>query len=249
MKTEHSIGQMKGKIALITGANKGIGREVSRQLADLGATVLMGARDSQRGKIAAETLKEEGFDVHLIQLEVTDKESIRKAVSEIDSRFKKLDILVNNAGIGMDNAPPSKLEEARLRQTFETNFFGVFLVTQGMLPLMRRSTAGRIVNMSSGLGSSNLNCDPDYEFDWCNYLAYNTSKSALNALTIQFAKELKETPIKVNSADPGFCATDINKHTGTRTVTQGAKIVVRLATLESDGPSGGFFNDNGPVPW
>ena len=136
-----------------------------------------------------------------------------------------------------------------LRRTYETNFFGEFAVTQAMLPLLRKSDGARIVNISSGLGSLTQNSDPGYQYAGAKLLAYNSSKSALNALTIQFAHELRDTPIKVNSADPGYVATDLNNQRGTRSVEQGARIAVALATLPADGPTGGFFDEDGVVPW
>ena len=236
-------------IALITGANKGIGLEIARQLGTQGITVLIGARDEKRGSVAAEKLQAENIDAHAVQLDVTNQQSIDAAAKHIESEFGKLDILVNNAGIGIDNAPPSQLDMEILRRTYETNFFGVFAVTKAMLPLLHNSQAGRIVNISSGLGSLTQNSDPNYEYAQIKYLAYNSSKTALNAMTVQFAHELKDTPIKVNSADPGYVATDINNNNGTRTVQQGASTPVRLATLPADGPTGSFFDDNGVVPW
>ena len=236
-------------IALITGANKGIGLEIARQLGTQGITVLIGARDEKRGSVAAEKLQAENIDAHAVQLDVTNQQSIDAAAKHIESEFGKLDILVNNAGIGIDNAPPSQLDMEILRRTYETNFFGVFAVTKAMLPLLRKAQAGRIVNISSGLGSLTQNSDPNYEYAQIKYLAYNSSKTALNAMTVQFAHELKDTPIKVNSADPGYVATDINNNNGPRTVQQGASTPVRLATLPADGPTGSFFDDNGVVPW
>ena len=236
-------------IALITGANKGIGLEIARQLGTQGITVLIGARDEKRGSVAAEKLQAENIDAHAVQLDVTNQQSIDAAAKYIESKFGKLDILVNNAGIAIDNAPPSQLDMEILRRTYETNFFGVFAVTKAMLPLLRKAQAGRIVNMSSGVGSLTQNSDPNYEFASVKMLAYNSSKTALNALTVQFAYELKDTPIKVNSADPGYVATDLNNNTGPRTVQQGASTPVRLATLPADGPTGSFFDDNGVVPW
>ena len=236
-------------IALITGANKGIGLEIARQLGTQGITVLIGARDEKRGSEAAEKLQAENIDAHAVQLDVTNQQSIDAAAKHIESEFGKLDILVNNAGIGIDNAPPSQLDMEILRRTYETNFFGVFAVTKAMLPLLHKSQAGRIVNISSGLGSLTQNSDPNYEYAQIKYLAYNSSKTALNAMTVQFAHELKDTPIKVNSADPGYVATDINNNNGPRTVQQGASTPVRLATLPADGPTGSFFDDNGVVPW
>jgi NAD(P)-dependent dehydrogenase (short-subunit alcohol dehydrogenase family) len=236
-------------IALITGANKGIGLEIARQLGTQGITVLIGARDEKRGSVAAEKLQAENIDAHAVQLDVTNQQSIDAAANYIESEFGKLDILVNNAGIAIDNAPPSQLDMEILRRTYETNFFGVFAVTKAMLPLLHKSQAGRIVNISSGLGSLTQNSDPNYEYAQIKYLAYNSSKTALNAMTVQFAHELKDTPIKVNSADPGYVATDINNNNGTRTVQQGASTPVRLATLPADGPTGSYFDDNGVVPW
>lgn len=241
---------VENKVALITGANKGIGLEIARQLGVQGITVLIGARDEKRGQEAAEKLhSEHNIDARAVQLDVTDHSTIEAAAKHIESEFGKLDILVNNAGIAVDSVPPSQLDIEVLRRTYDTNFFGVFAVIKAMLPLLRKSNAGRIVNMSSGLGSLTQNSDPNYEFAEMKILAYNSSKTALNAMTIQFAHELKDTPIKVNSADPGYVATDINANRGPRTVEQGATAPVRLATLPSDGPTGGFFDENGVVPW
>jgi NAD(P)-dependent dehydrogenase (short-subunit alcohol dehydrogenase family) len=242
-------GSSKGRVALVTGANKGIGLEIARQLAASGATVLLGARDSARGEKAASVLAADGLDARFIQIDVTEQSTIDRGASRIETDFGRLDILVNNAGIGIDNAPPSQLEIDLLRRTYETNFFGVFAVTKAMLPLLRKSESGRIVNLSSGLGSLTQNSDPGYQYAGAKLLAYNSSKSALNALTIQFAHELRKTPIKVNSADPGYVATDLNNQTGIRTLEQGATIAVRLATLPADGPTGGFFDEDGVVPW
>jgi len=240
---------LKGRVALITGANKGIGLEIARQLAAAGATALIGARDSGRGEKAAEALAADHLDARFIRIDVTEKSSIDRGVSQIERDFGKLDILVNNAGIGIDDAPPSQLEMDVLRRTYETNFFGVFAVTKAMLPLLRKSDGARIVNISSGLGSLTQNSDPGYQLAGAKLLAYNSSKSALNALTIQFAHELRDTPIKVNSADPGYVATDLNNQRGTRTVEQGARAAVKLAMLPADGPTGGYFDEDGVVPW
>jgi NAD(P)-dependent dehydrogenase (short-subunit alcohol dehydrogenase family) len=149
----------------------------------------------------------------------------------------------------IDDAPPSGLDIEVLRRTYETNVFGPVAVTRAKLPLLRQSPAGRIVNMSSGLGSLTLTSNPAWEFADRNLLAYNSSKTALNAMTVQFAKELRDTPIKVNAADPGYTATDLNNHQGTHSVEQGARVAVCLATLPADGPTGGFFDENGTLPW
>lgn len=237
------------KVALITGANKGIGLEIARQLGKQGITVLVGARDQERRDAAAASLREQGIDAHPVALEITDQASVDAAASQITSQFGRLDILVNNAAILRDKVPPSKLDVALFRETFETNVFGMFAVIKAMLPLLRKSPAGRIVNMSSGLGSLTQAADPKSPFYSYNALAYNSSKSAVNALTVSFAKELSKTPIKVNAADPGYVATDLNGNSGPRTVAQGATAPVRLATLPDDGPTGGYFDENGTVPW
>ncbi|MBX9257030.1 SDR family oxidoreductase [Desmonostoc muscorum CCALA 125] len=242
---------LKGKVALITGANKGIGYEIARQLGSRGATVLVAARDIGRGQEAANKLSLSGIDAKAVQLDVVDQKTIDSTAQQIESEFGKLDILVNNAGIlsDGDRLPPSQVDIQTLRHTYETNVFGVFAVTKALLPLLKKSTAGRIVNISSGLGSLTLNLDPNYEFANMKLVAYNSSKTAVNALTVLFAAELKDTPIKVNAADPGFTATDINQNQGYRTVEQGAKAAVRLATLPEDGSTGGFFDENGVLPW
>ncbi len=242
---------LKGKVALITGANKGIGYEIARQLGSRGATVFVGARDIKRGEEAANKLSLDGINARSVQLDVIDQKTIDSAAKQIESEFGKLDILVNNAGIlsDGDRLLPSQVDIETLRHTYDTNVFGVFAVTKAMLPLLKKSTAGRIVNLSSGLGSLTLNSDPNYEFADFKLLAYNSSKTAVNAITVLFAAELKDTPIKINSADPGFTATDINQYQGYRTVEQGAIAAVKLATLPDDGSSGGFFDEDGVVPW
>ena len=240
---------LKGKVALVTGANKGIGLEIARQLAQQGCTMLVSARDQQRGEDAAQKLQSEGLDARFLHLDVTDQSTIDAAAERIEKEFQKLDILVNNAAIGLDRTPPSQLDMDILRRTYDTNVFGVFAVTKAMLPLLKKAEAGRIVNMSSGLGSLTQASDPNGPFAAVNLLAYNSSKTAVNALTVQFATELRATPIKVNAADPGYVATDLNEHRGYRTVEQGATAPVRLATLPADGPTGGYFDEDGVVPW
>jgi NAD(P)-dependent dehydrogenase (short-subunit alcohol dehydrogenase family) len=240
------------KVALITGANKGIGFETARQLGQQGTTVFIGVRDLARGEAAAQKLRAEAIDVTVIQLDVTTQAAIDAAAAFIDRTYGKLDILVNNAGISTreGSTPPSELAFEDLLKTFATNVFGAFAVTKAMLPLLRRSEAGRIVNLSSEMGSLSINSDPT---SFAAYLpptlAYNTSKTALNALTVYFAKELRNTPIKINSVSPGFVATDLNGHSGFLTPEQGAKMPVAFATLPADGPNGGFFGENGSIPW
>ena len=240
---------MERRVAVVTGANKGIGLEIARQLAREGITLFIGARDEERGRAAAEKLRAEGLDARPLRLDVTDDASVSAAASFVEREAGRLDILVNNAGIAIDNGPPSRVSIDVVRKTYETNVFGIVRTTQAMLPLLRRSDAGRIVNMSSGLGSLSRNSDPSWDYAAVKFLAYNSSKTALNMITVQFAHELRNTPIKVNAADPGYVATDMNRHQGVRTVEQGAATPVRLALLPPDGPTGGYFNDDGPLPW
>jgi NAD(P)-dependent dehydrogenase (short-subunit alcohol dehydrogenase family) len=240
------------KTVLITGGNKGIGLETARQLGKLGFTILLGSRDEARGQEATATLTAENINAKAITLDITDLDTIQSAVKQIDDQYGALDVLINNAGVCLERGlPPSQLELTVLRNTYETNVFGSFSVTKAMLPLIKKSPAGRIVNLSSGLASLTEynNPESDAEKYGVNLLAYMSSKTAVNALTVLFAKELKDTPIKINSADPGYTATDLNGHTGYRTVEQGASIVVKLATLPNDGPNGGFFDENGVIPW
>lgn len=190
-------------IALITGANKGIGQEIARQLGAQGMTVLVGARDKVRGAEAAEGLKQKRIDARSVLIDVTDQASIDAAARQIQGDFGRLDVLVNNAGISLDGGPSSAftLELADLRRTYETNVFGVFSVTKAFVPLLKNSEAGRIVNVSSGLGSLTENSDPNGQYAGVKPLAYNSSKAALNMLTVIFAAELKDTSVKVNAAD------------------------------------------------
>jgi NAD(P)-dependent dehydrogenase (short-subunit alcohol dehydrogenase family) len=240
----------EARVALVTGANKGIGREIARQLAALGCRVWLGARNHDLGAAAVAALRAEGGDVHHLKLDVTDNESVCAAAARVAEHADRLDILVNNAGIAMDaGALPSELDLRRMQAMYEVNVFGAVRVTQAFLPLLRAAPAGRVVMMSSGLGSLGNQSDPTYEFVGYNSLGYNSSKAALNAVTVVFAKELAGTFIKVNAADPGRTATDLNQHRGPRSVAQGAAIAIRLATLPPDGPTGGFFNDSGRVNW
>jgi len=238
------------KIALVTGANKGIGFEAARQLAKQGITVLLGARNAERGEEAAAKLRGENLDAHFIHLDIQDAATHQAAAQVIEEKFGKLDILVNNAGIALDaGEKPSEVSQDLLRKTFDTNFFGTIAVTQAFLPLVKKSNAGRIVNVSSGLGSLTQNSDPNWEFYEAKPLAYNASKTALNAFTVILAHELKDTAIKVNSADPGFTATDLNGHQGYKTVEQGASIITDLAILPANGATGSYFDDQGVLPW
>ena len=240
------------KVALITGANKGIGFEIARQLGAQGITILVGVRDRARGEDAVGKLRSEGVDAHAVRLDVTDQATIDEAARYINDTYGRLDILVNNAGISLREwgTPPSELDIAALRKTYETNFFAVFAVTKAMLPLLRHSEAGRIVNMSSEMGSLTLHSDTNSVYGQLPpTFAYNSSKTAVNALTVFFAKELRTTNMKINSVSPGYCATDLNNHSGPRTAEQGAQIAVKLATIGIDGPNGRFFDENGIVAW
>ncbi len=251
--------------ALITGGNKGIGKATARALAQKGFRVWIGARDAARGAEAAAELKSEG-NVSFIQLDVTDRSSIEAAVQVISAESDTLDVLVNNAGISNEvtatfgvTIKPSELPEEKLRQLYDVNFFGPVAVTQAFLPLLRRSTAGRIVNVSSNLGSFALSTDEKSPVRAINTLGYRSSKAALNMATVQFAYELRDTAIKINAANPGLVATDLTGlgngqkfagRPGFGTPDDGARIIVKLATLPEDGPSGGFFDASlGTLPW
>jgi NAD(P)-dependent dehydrogenase (short-subunit alcohol dehydrogenase family) len=242
------------QIAFVTGANKGIGFEAARQLGALGMTVLLGARDERRREDAVAALRAEGHDVRPVALDVTDPAGVQAAADHVDKEFGQLDVLVNNAGIngGVPQAP-STVDPDIVRAVFETNVFGVLMVTNAMLPLLRRSPAARIVNVSSEVGSLAAMTDPDHYMSRLPPgAAYPPSKTALNSLTVQYAKELREDGILVNAVTPGACATDFTAHLNfplTRTAADGAAIIVRMATLGPDGPTGGFFADDGPVAW
>jgi NAD(P)-dependent dehydrogenase (short-subunit alcohol dehydrogenase family) len=238
------------RVALVTGANKGIGFEVARCLGKAGLTVLMGARTSALGQAAAAILKTESLDARYLELDVVSPTTIEAAASLIASEFQRLDVLVNNAGINAPgDGPPSIANIDVVRRVMETNFLGAVAVTQAMLPLLRKSAAARIVNVSSGLGSLQWNADPAWEFAPVKLIGYNASKAAMNMLTVQLAYELRGTAIKVNASDPGYTATDLNAHRGHQTVAEGAAETVRLALLPADGPTGGFFAASGPDPW
>ena len=238
------------KVALITGANKGLGYETARQLANKNVKVLIGARDETRGREAAEKLQAENLDAEFILLDVNDAETHKAAAKYVEENYGRLDILINNAGISLDDGKKaSEVSLETIRQTFDTNFFGVIAVTKAFLPLIKKSDGGRIVNVSSGLGSLTLHSDPNSFYYDIKPLAYNSSKTALNMFTVIMAHELKDTKIKVNSADPGYTATDLNDNSGPKTVEEGASIIFDLATLPDDGATGGYFDDKGVVPW
>ncbi|CNG21094.1 dehydrogenase/reductase [Mycobacterium tuberculosis] len=236
-------------VALVTGANKGIGYEIAVGLGALGWSVGVGARDGGRREAAVAKLRADGVDAFGVPLDVTDEASVAAAAELIEGRAGRLDVLVNNAGItgGMPQEPTLVSAET-IRTVVETNVIGVIRVTNAMLPLLRRSASPRIVNMSSTVGSLNRQSDPDAETGPIS-AAYAASKTFLNAVGVQYTKELAGTGILINSACPGFCATDLNGFRGVRTAEQGAATAVRLARLPDDGPTGGFFDDDGPIPW
>ncbi|GGU97650.1 dehydrogenase [Streptomyces albospinus] len=236
-------------IALVTGANKGIGYEIAAALGALGWSVGVGARNDERREAAVAKLRAAGVGAFGVPLDVTDHASVTAAAELIEDRAGRLDVLVNNAGItGSAPQMPTTVDVATVRTAVETNVIGVIRVTNAMLPLLRRSTSPRIVNISSGVGSLTRQTTPGAETGPIA-VAYAPSKTFLNAVTIQYAKELRDTNILINAACPGYCATDLNGFRGVRTPQQGAAIAIRLATLPDDGPTGGFFDDAGEVPW
>lgn len=240
----------RAKVALVTGANKGLGFETASALAYAGMKVYLGARDAQGGREAARRLTIQGLDAAWLPLDVTSQGSVHQAAARIESETGRLDVLVNNAGIYL-RWPGSALSQPvdDIVKTLQTNFVGAVRVTQSCLPLLMRSESARVVNVSSGLGSLAQQADRHYPYARFKSLSYAPSKAALNAATVTFAALLADTRIKVNAADPGRCATDLNGHAGERTAAEGAAIIVHLATLPEDGPTGGFFDQNGRVPW
>lgn len=235
---------------LITGANKGIGFEVARQLGARGIHVFLGSRDATRGSAAVEKLHRDGIEnAELLELDVTDQASIEAAARKIRERDGKLDVLINNAGIAIERAHPSESDLKLLRQTFETNFFGAVAVTQAFLPLLRKSENPRIVNVSSSLGSLTFLSDSESGYGKYNFSAYSNSKTALNAFSVLLANELRPSGIKVNAVCPGYTATDLNDHQGTQTLEEGAEAIVKLATAGPDSLTGAYIDRKGTVPW
>jgi len=236
-------------IALVTGANKGIGYEIAAGLGALGWSVGVGARDEGRLEAAVAKLRAAGVDAFGVPLDVTDDASVAAAARQIEAGAGRLDVLVNNAGVlGGWPQEPTLVDLATVRTAVETNVIGVIRVTNAMLPLLRRSASPRIVNMSSSVGSLTRQTTPGAETGPIS-VAYAPSKTFLNAVTVQYARELHDTNILINAACPGYTATDLNGFRGVRTPEQGAAIAIRLATLPDDGPTGGFFEDAGVVPW
>jgi NAD(P)-dependent dehydrogenase (short-subunit alcohol dehydrogenase family) len=238
------------KIALVTGATRGIGFETARQLADAGVHVLLAGRNRDKAVEAALKLQSEGLSVEAISLDVTSDRSIAAAAEDVARRHGKLDILVNNAGVLRDDMQrkPSEQSLATWRETFDTNVFGVVATTNAFLPLLKQAPAARIVNVSSLLGSIAANNDPASPIYNFKVPAYNVSKSAVNAWTVQLAHELRDTPIKVNAVHPGSVKTDMNAG-GEIEVADGARTSVRMALLDANGPSGGFMYFEENLPW
>ena len=242
---------MTNKIALITGANKGIGLETARQLArDHGFTVLIGARDETRGTDAANELQSEGLDAQFILLAPTDVAAVERARAEVEEKFGRLDVLVNNAGValGGDYEPPNQVTSDVLRETFEVNVVALHEVTRAFWPLLEKSEAARLVNVSSGLGSLTLFASGELEAYKPLPLAYDASKTAVNMMTLHYASQWENTPHRANSINPGSVKTDMNPW-GNLTVQEGARSSVEMATIPNDGPNGTFTHLGETVPW
>jgi len=238
------------RIALITGANKGIGLEIARQLAQAGVSVIIGARDPERAGAAVAALASDGLQVRSVTLDLKDHASIAAAAETIHTEHGRLDILVNNAGIvDAEDGPPTSGSPDAARRIMETNFVGTLAVTQAMMPLLRQSAAARIVNLSSSLGSIALNGDPASPYYSARLIGYNASKAALNMLTVQLAEEMRDTPHVVNSVSPGYVKTDLTGQNGFMTPEEGAKLPVHYALLGDDAVSGRFVEAAGQTPW
>ncbi len=240
------------KVALITGANKGLGFEMARQLGQAGVTVVLAARDPQKGEAAAAKLRGEGLDAQSLKLDVTEKADHARAAAFLNEKFGRLDILINNAGISADGLGAGKVSlttRDSIQRTFETNFYAPVALTQTLLPLLQKSDAARIVNMSSILGSQTLHADPKSPIYDFKSLSYDASKAALNSFTIHLAHELKDTKIKVNSAHPGWVKTDMGTEAAPMEIPEGAKTGVALALVGDEGPTGGFFHLGKTLPW
>lgn len=245
------------KVAFITGANKGIGLETARGLGKLGYTVLLGSRDEARGKAAADKLRSEGIaNVEAVRFDVNRPEDHKEIAKLLEKKFGRLDVLVNNAGVVYDEGDfttdfntSSTVTPEILRKTFDTNFFSLIALTQTLLPLIRKAPAGRIVNLSSILGSLALHSDPNSPIYGKKAFAYDASKTALNAFTVHLAQELRNTKIKVNSAHPGWVQTDMGGPNAPMSLADGGKTSVQLATLPDEGPTGGYFHLGERLPW
>ncbi len=238
------------RVALVTGANKGIGLEIARQLGRTGIFVIVGARDAERARAAVDDLTRQGLLSQAVQIDLDDEATIAAAAATISAEHDRLDILVNNAGIvDAGDGPPSIVAPDAIRRIMETNFIGTVAVTQAMLPLLRRSPAARIVNLSSSLGSLTLNGDQTSPYYSVRLLGYNASKAALNMLTVQLNEELRGSRIVVNSVSPGYVKTDLTGHNGFLTAEEGARLPVEYALLGEDAISGRFVEASGETPW
>ncbi len=238
------------RVALVTGANKGIGLEIARQLALAGVRVFAGARDPGRADAAAKALADSGLVVRFVALDVTRPASIEAAAATIEAAHGRLDVLVNNAGIvDAEDGPPSAASLDAVRRILETNFIGALAVTQAMLPLLRASPCPRIINLSSSLGSLTLNGDPNSPYYSARLIGYNASKAALNMLTVQLSEELRDTRIAVNSVSPGYVKTDLTGHSGDLTPEEGARLPVEFALQNERFHSGRFVEPGGETPW
>lgn len=236
--------------ALVTGANKGIGLAIAKGLAEAGFFVWIGARDRSRGEQAVAQLRYDGLDASLLELDVADEDSVYRAAAVLSEQVAALDVLINNAGIASDmSKAPSEVRMQDMKAVYEVNLFGPVRVTQAFLPLMKKADQGRIVMMSSGVGSLALITDPTSIYSTVNLLDYTSSKVALNAVTVSFAKELEPLGIKVNAVEPGHVRTDLNGNSGVLTPEEGAATALKMALLGSDGPTGGFFGSHGRQPW
>ncbi len=239
---------MSKHIYLVSGANKGIGKQIALELVEQGHTVYLGARDLEAGKKAAQELKERG-DAWLVYLNLNDAKSHQAAVELIEQQSGHLDGLINNAGVIVGYGNASNVTHQALRETFETNVFGTIMLTQTMLPLLRKGSHRSIVNVSTGLGSMTMHGDPSWPFHGTTPLAYNASKSALNMFTVLLAKELRDEGFRVNSVSPGWIATDLGGEQAPGSVEEGAVIAVKTALEGSDGPTGLFLTTGGVIPW
>lgn len=241
------------KVAFITGANRGIGFETSKKLAESGIKVILGSRDLNKGEEAVKKLSNFGIDADLVQYDALDEDAPQKVYDHILEKYKKLDILINNAGVLLTGnlfvTNSSTISDKDLKDTFQTNFFSVISLTQKLLPLIKKSNAGRIVNVSTILSSLTLHSAKDSPITPAKEIAYNASKTALNAFTIHLAIELKDTNIKVNSGHPGWVKTELGGPNAPMEVKESYKTSLRLATLDDEGPSGGLFHENDMIPW
>jgi len=247
------------RIALITGGNRGLGLQTARELVSQDIHVILGCRDYQKGTVVAQSLRDLGYQAEAIALDIADQRTQKAVYDYLEKEYGRLDILINNAAVWIESTTASSpLPESNrtstlpleiLRETFETNFFGTVALTQKLLPLIRKSIAGRIVNVSSSMGSLTLHSDPKSPIYSKKFFAYDTSKAALNSFTIHLAHDLRETSIKVNSADPGWVRTEMGGDGADLDIVEGGKTSAWLATLAEDGPTGGYFHLGKPRPW